>query len=243
MVGGPVVSRTVAVIPAFNEEAALPSLLNELRSVAGLVPVVVDDGSTDSTAQVARQAGVAVLQLPFNLGVGGAVRAGLCWAVERDAERVLVIDADGQHNPSDIDALITAVDQGAGLAIGSRFAEGAGAYTVGSTRRRAMRLLNGIVRSTTGVAVTDATSGFRAMNRTVAEFLAREYPVEYLADTVEVVVMVHRAGFDVVEVPVSMRIRAGGLPSSRRFRLAFNMLRLLVGILGGVLFGRGRRKT
>ena len=232
---------TVAVIPAFNERDALPAVLAEIGAIDGLRPVVVDDGSTDGTAAVARQAGVPVVCLPFNLGVGGAVRAGLCWAVAHDAERVVVVDADGQHDPADVAALVAAIDRGAGLAIGSRFAAGSGNYSVGSTRRRAMGLLNRIVRTTTGVPVTDATSGFRAMSRPVAEFLAREYPVEYLADTVEVIVMVRQAGFEVVEVPVSMRARAAGVPSARRFRLAFNMLRLLVGILGGVLFGRGRR--
>ena len=140
--------------------------------------------------------------------------------------------------------MLAAIDAGAGLAIGSRFAADAGDYAIGGTRRRAMRILNRLVRTTTGFAATDATSGFRAMSRPVVEYLAREYPVEYLADTVEVIILVRRVGHEVVEVPVSMRERSGGVPSARRFRLAFNFLRLLVGIAGGVLVGRrdgGRR--
>jgi glycosyltransferase involved in cell wall biosynthesis len=228
----------VAVVPAFNEEASLAGVLAELDAIEGLTPVVVDDGSTDATATVARTAGVACVRLPFNLGVGGAVRTGLRWALEHDADTVVIVDADGQHDPADIDTLLRAVDGGAGLAIGSRFADDAGAYTVGGTRRRAMRFLNRIVRMTTGFAATDATSGFRAMSRPVVEYLAREYPVEYLADTVEVIILVRRSGYEVVEVPVSMRTRAGGVPSAGRFRLVFNYLRLLVGIAGGVLVGR-----
>ncbi|HBU03336.1 MAG TPA: glycosyl transferase family 2 [Acidimicrobiaceae bacterium] len=233
----------VAVIPAFNEEASLGGVLAEIAEIDGLVPVVVDDGSSDGTAGVARNAGVACVRLPFNLGVGGAVRTGLRWALDHDADTVVIIDADGQHNPADVAALLAAIDAGAGLAIGSRFAA-AGDYAVGGTRRRAMRILNRLVRSTTGFAASDATSGFRAMSRPVVEYLAREYPVEYLADTVEVIILVRRVGHEVVEVPVSMRERSGGVPSARRFRLAFNFLRLLVGIAGGVLVGRqdgGRR--
>ena len=234
----------VAVIPAYNEEASLGGVLAEIAEIDGLAAVVVDDGSTDATAAVARSAGVACVRLPFNLGVGGAVRTGLRWALDHNADTVVIVDADGQHDPADVTALLAAVDAGAGLAIGSRFAVDAGDYAVGGTRRRAMRILNRLVRTTTGFAATDATSGFRAMNRPVAEDPAREYPVEYLADTVEVIILVRRAGHEVVEVPVSMRERAGGVPSARRLQLVFNFLRLLVGIAGGVLVGRrygGRR--
>lgn len=234
----------VAVVPAFNEEASLGSVLAEISTIDGLTPVVVDDGSTDATADVAQAAGVPCVRLPFNLGVGGAVRTGLRWALEHDADTVVIVDADGQHDPADIAALVAAVEAGAGLAIGSRFSADAGDYAVGGTRRRAMGLLNRIVRMTTGFEATDATSGFRAMSRPVVEYLAREYPVEYLADTVEVIILVRRSGYEVVEVPVSMRERAGGVPSARRLRLVFNYLRLLVGIAGGVLVGRregGRR--
>ena len=236
--------NAVAVVPAYNEEASLGGVLEELAGIDGLTPVVVDDGSLDATAAIAGAAGVACVRLPFNLGVGGAVRTGLRWALEHEADSVVIIDADGQHDPVDIAALLAAVDAGAGLAIGSRFAADAGDYAVGATRRRAMGLLNRVVRLTTGFEATDATSGFRAMSRPVAEYLAREYPVEYLADTVEVIILVRRSGHAVVEVPVSMRQRAGGQPSARRFRLVFNYLRLLVGIAGGVLVGRreGRRR-
>ncbi len=233
----------VAVIPAYNEAASLPAVLGELAALDDLVPVVVDDGSTDETAEVARSAGVSVVPLPFNLGVGGAVRTGLRWALDHDADRVVILDADGQHDPADVAALLAAVDDGAGLAIGSRFADQSGAYPVGRTRQRAMRLLNRIVRLTTGFPATDATSGFRAMSRPVAEFLAQEYPVEYLADTVEVIILVRREGYEVTEVPVSMRVRTAGVPSSRRLRLVFNFLRLLVGIAGGVLVGRRDRRA
>jgi glycosyltransferase involved in cell wall biosynthesis len=141
--------------------------------------VVVDDGSRDRTAAVAEEAGARVLRLPFNLGVGAAVRTGLHYAAANGAERAVVIDADGQHDPAGIAALLAALDDGADLVIGSRFEPGAPAYTVGRTRRRAMRLLQAIVRLRTGRRFTDVTSGFRAMDRPVIDLLAAEYPVEW----------------------------------------------------------------
>jgi glycosyltransferase involved in cell wall biosynthesis len=227
------VNRTLIVIPALNEEESLPATLKELREVVDDHDVVViDDGSTDATAEVARRAGAVSAQLPFTLGVGGAVRVGLHYAQRYAYDRAVVIDADGQHDPAGITALLDALDRGADMAIGSRFAEGTDDYPVGRTRRQAMRFLGAIVRVLTGQRYSDVTSGFRAFDRPVIELLAREYPVEYLADTVEALLIVRYAGFRVDEVPITMRPRAAGVPSTRRFRLVVNYLRLLIGILG-----------
>jgi len=192
---------------------------------------VVDDGSTDGTVVAARDGGALVVRLPFNLGVGGAVRAGLRWGEQNDYDRAVIVDADGQHDPHGIHALVAALDDGADLAIGSRFAPGAPPYRVGFVRRVAMSQLRLVVRRVAHQRFTDVTSGFRAMDRPVLELLARSYPAEYLADTVEALLMVSYAGFRVDEVPIAMRPRAGGQPSSRRFGLAGNYLRLLIAIL------------
>jgi glycosyltransferase involved in cell wall biosynthesis len=227
------VHRTLIIVPALNEEESLPAALKELREVVvdDHDVLVIDDGSTDATADVARRTGAISARLPFTLGVGGAVRTGLHFAQENGYERAVVIDADGQHDPAGITLLLDALDQGADMAVGSRFAEGAREYRVGRTRRQAMRLLGLIVRVLTGQRYSDVTSGFRAFDRPVIELLAREYPVEYLADTVEALLIVRYAGFRVVEVPITMRTRAAGVPSTRRVKLIINYLRLLVGIL------------
>jgi glycosyltransferase involved in cell wall biosynthesis len=225
------------IIPAFNEEDALPSTLCELRRVQPDVDlVVVDDGSRDRTAAVAAASGARVLRLPFNLGVGGAVRTGLHYAARSGYARAVVVDADGQHDPAGVATLLHGLDAGADLVIGSRFAPGAGDYQVGRTRRRAMRLLQWVVRLRTGRRFTDVTSGFRAMSRPVIELLAAEYPAEYLADTVEALLIVHDRGLRIDEVPVAMRPRTGGVPSSRGVLLAVNYLRLLVGIMSSTMF-------
>jgi hypothetical protein len=127
--------------------------------------------------------------------------------------------------------LVAALDDGADMAIGSRFAPGAPPYHVGRVRRIAMSQLRFVVRRVAHQHFTDVTSGFRAFDRPVLELLARAYPAEYLADTVEALLMVSYAGFRVDEVPIAMRPRAGGQPSSRRFSLVGNYLRLLIAIL------------
>jgi glycosyltransferase involved in cell wall biosynthesis len=237
--------RTLIVIPAFNEEEALPGTLKELRDhLPEFDAVVVDDGSTDATVAVARAAGALVVPLPFNLGVGGAVRAGLRWAEQQGYDRVVVIDADGQHDPVGVGALIGALDAGADMAIGSRFAPGAPPYHVGRFRAGAMRMLRVVVQRVAKQHFTDVTSGFRAFDRPVLELLARSYPAEYLADTVEALLMVAWAGFRIDEVPIAMRTRAGGRPSSRRFVLVVDYMRLLIAILSaGYRHTRKRKDT
>jgi glycosyltransferase involved in cell wall biosynthesis len=227
------VTRILIIMPALNEEESLPATLKELGEVVDDVDVlVIDDGSTDATAEVARRAGAVSAQLPFTLGVGGAVRVGLHYAQRNGYDRAVVIDADGQHDPAGIIALLEALDRGADMAVGSRFAAGTTEYPVGRVRRQAMRFLATIVRALTGQRFSDVTSGFRAFDRPVIELLARDYPVEYLADTVEALLIVRYAGFRVDEVPISMRVRAAGVPSTRRIKLVINYLRLLIGILG-----------
>jgi glycosyltransferase involved in cell wall biosynthesis len=221
---------TAVIIPAFNEAEALPGTLAELRAVRpDLHIVVVDDGSADDTAGVARRAGVEVLSLPYNLGIGGALRLGFRYAVERGFAQALQFDADGQHDPAEIATILAPLEAGADLVIGSRFA-GRGDYRVGRSRGVAMRLLRALAMRLAGQRFSDTSSGFRAFSRPMLERFAVDYPIEYL-DSVEALVFACRAGYDVREVPVTMRPRAAGTASNRRFRLLYHYVRLLV-VLG-----------
>lgn len=234
-------ARSLIILPAFDEEASLPGTLAELSAACpDLDVVVVDDGSADGTAAVAAAAGAIVLRLPYNLGVGSAVRTGLHYAVDQGYERVVRVDADGQHDPADVARLLAALDDGADLAIGSRFAPGAGGYDVGRGRRRAMGALSWLLRAATGRRFADTTSGFWAFGPDSLALLARRYPAEFLADTVEALMIVLTAGQQVVEVPVTMRQRQRGQASTRRLRLVLNYLRLVVGITAAAS-RRGRR--
>src|SRR4051794_39483860 len=210
--------RTLVIIPAFNEEESLGPVLTELTAVVPPGDVlVVSDGSIDLTAQVARDAGVTVVELPFNLGIGGALRAAFKYAVRNGYRRGVQFDADGQHDPDEIAALERGLDAGADLVIGSRFAtDGVVTYRVGRARRLAMTFLARFVRALIHRRLTDTSSGFRGFSARALEYFARTYPIEYL-DSVEALVMADAAGLTIAEVPVRMRERFSGQPSARNF--------------------------
>jgi glycosyltransferase involved in cell wall biosynthesis len=221
--------KTLIMIPAYNEEQALPAVLGNLkRAVPDCDVLVIDDGSTDRTARVAADGGAIVASLPFNLGVGGALRTGFRYALRYGYVQAVQLDGDGQHEAEEIPTLLAAIDDGANLVIGSRFAAEADRYQVGRTRGRAMALLRVLVRLLSGQRFTDTSSGFRAFDHAAIDLFSRSYPVEYLGDTVEALLLAVYAGLDVREVPTTMRTRAGGVPSSRNLRLVWHYLRLLL---------------
>jgi glycosyltransferase involved in cell wall biosynthesis len=205
--------RVLIVLPAWNEHEGLPSVLREIQSkVPGADTLVVDDGSSDSTAKVAAEAGSVVARLPYNLGVGGAMRLGYRYAYENDYDVAIQVDADGQHDPGYVPALLRALDS-ADLVIGARFA-GEGSYSVAGPRKWAMGLLSTVLSRIAGTKLTDTTSGFKACNKPLIAFFAHWYPVEYLGDTIESMVGAIRCGFVVRQVPVAMRERTTGTPSA-----------------------------
>jgi glycosyltransferase involved in cell wall biosynthesis len=224
------VQDLLVVVPAWNEAEAVAGVVRELRAaVPEADVVVVDDGSTDETSEQARQADALVLRLPVNLGVGGAMRTGYRYAARQGYKVVVQLDGDGQHDPTEIPKLLAALD-GADVVIGARFA-GRGDYDVRGARRLAMRLLARSLSRLTGTRLTDATSGFRAMDRAAIELFAVEYPAEYLGDTVEALVIAARAGLRVRQVPVRMRKRETGTASQTPVRATVYLLRALLVLL------------
>lgn len=223
------IDRTLVVIPAYNEESALPRVLDDLRRAYPDQDIlVVDDGSTDRTRQVALQRQVTVVSLPFNLGVGGALRTGFRYALRHGYATVVQVDGDGQHIPEEIPHLLKALANGADMVVGSRFASrDAQCYRISRTRRSGMRLLRLFVVALSGHWFTDTSSGFRAFNLRSIQLFASEYPVEYLGDTVEALLLATYGGLTIVEVPVAMRERAGGTPSTRHLKLLYHYVRLL----------------
>jgi glycosyltransferase involved in cell wall biosynthesis len=211
------VRELLVVVPAWNEQASVGHVIKEIGSACPQADVlVVDDGSTDATVQIARQAGAAVLSLPYNLGVGGAMRAGFRYALRSGYRVVVQVDADGQHDPAAIQQLVDALDE-ADVVIGARFA-GEGAYTVSGVRRVAMRVLARMLSRITKTKLTDATSGFRATGPRALPLFARSYPTEYLGDTLESLVIAARSGCVCRQVPVVMRPRYAGTPSQSAWK-------------------------
>jgi glycosyltransferase involved in cell wall biosynthesis len=202
----------LVVLPAFNEAESIATVLAEVLAALPAADVlVVDDGSADATAAIARHFPVKVARHPFNMGVGGAMRTGFRYAASHGYDVVVQIDADGQHIASQAQALIDATAN-VDIAIGSRFSSGAG-YDVHPVRGTSMRLVARLMSMVVGDTLTDSTSGFRAFSRAAAELFAHHYPCEYLGDTVESLVLARRSGLRVGEVGVIMRQRVGGRPS------------------------------
>jgi glycosyltransferase involved in cell wall biosynthesis len=227
-------NRVLVVVPALNEEQAVGGVVSEIRSLDSTLDVlVVDDGSADATAEVARAAGAEVCSLPFTLGVGGAMRAGYRYALERGYDAVVQIDGDGQHDPSYIPALLAEL-QIADVVIGARFA-GVGDYHVRGPRRWAMAFLAFVLTRIAGVRLSDVTSGFRAVNLRATRLFAEHYPSEYLGDTVESLVIAARHGYLVRQVPVSMRRRETGRASQGTLRSMLYLARALAALVLGLV--------
>jgi hypothetical protein len=201
--------EVLVIVPVHNEAEALGRVLAELRQQAPACDVVVvNDGSTDDTAALARAAGYHVLDLCFNLGIGGAVQAGFKYALEHGYAVAVQMDGDGQHPPDQIETLVAPVRAGAcEMSIGSRFL-GNGDYEGSVWRRLGTRFLSWICTLVTGQRITDATSGFRAFGPRALRYLASYYPADYPEP--EVVVLLSRRGLPIREVPVHMRPRLAG---------------------------------
>jgi glycosyltransferase involved in cell wall biosynthesis len=220
----------LVVLPALNEQDSVARVVAEVRAAQPAATVlVVDDGSTDATAARAERAGALVMRLPFNLGVGGAMRAAYRYAREHGYAFVVQVDADGQHDAREIASLLDVVDVHADVVVGARFA-GRGDYVVRGPRRWAMRLLSSVLSRIVGTSVRDPTSGFRLVNRRAVALFAEHYPEEYLGDTVEALVIAHRAGLRIAQVPVAMRPRATGTASTSPYRSAVFLLRAVVAV-------------
>jgi glycosyltransferase involved in cell wall biosynthesis len=229
----------LVVLPAFNEAATVGSIVRGVRTL-GLDAVVVDDGSTDETARFAEAEGAIVLRLPVNLGVGGALRCGFRFAVARGYETVVVCDADGQHDPAEIPRLLERLEaSGADMAIGSRFLGPESAYAVDGARRTVMLILAALASRAVGGPVTDSTSGFRAVRGPLLDDFAAAYPVEYLGDTVEALVLAGDAGYRVVEEPVRMTERAAGSSTASFVTSAWYLVRVLAAM---ALLRKSRRE-
>ena len=201
--------RVLVIVPAHDEEESLPRTLAEVRAAAPAVDVlVVDDGSADGTSRVAREAGVQVVRHTVNLGVGGALQTGFCWACDHGYDIGVQLDADGQHDPRWLAALLAPVAEGrCNVSIGSRYVSRTG-YRAPLGRRLGMLLFSGLVRLALGQRITDTTSGFRAYDRAVMDVCRRDFPKDF--PDAPLLIGLARRGFRLLEVPVEMRERVAG---------------------------------
>ena len=226
--------RRIAIVPARNEEGAIGGVVREIRAFdPGLDVVVIDDGSTDGTAELAASAGAVVLRLPFNLGIGGAVQTGFKYALDHGYDVAVRLDGDGQHDPAELPKLTgPLLRDEADIVVGSRFADPDPAYRPPLARRIGIGFFAAVVSLLVRQKVTDTTSGFQALNGRGIRLFAADYPHDY--PEVEATVMVVRHRLRLLEVPVRMREREHGRSSITALRSVYYMVKVLLALVVGM---------
>lgn len=227
-------SKILIIVPAFNEEEAIGNTLERLLTIKAIHPTldicVINDGSMDQTAQVVRQfPEIILLDLPNNLGIGGAVQTGYKYAHQYGYDIAVQFDADGQHNEADLIKLVNPVlEEQCDMCVGSRFIQKTD-YSGNPLRRIGIFYFQFLIYLLTGKKFTDATSGYRAINRKVIELFAHEYPLDYPEP--EVILFLNRKKLKVKEISVNMMERQGGASSITPFRSMYYMLKVTLSIL------------
>ncbi|RAV19851.1 glycosyltransferase family 2 protein [Paenibacillus contaminans] len=231
--------RTLVIIPAYNEQNSIEQVIYGVKTAHPHIDiVVVNDGSTDSTAEHAKRTGLAtVIELPINLGIGGAMQTGYRYAYRNGYDIAVQIDGDGQHDPGELNEIVQEVMAGrCDCCIGSRFLRKT-AYKSSLSRRFGIFFFSWMVQWMTGIRVTDPTSGFRAVNRTVIGIFAEEYPDDY--PEVEAVVMLARRRLAIAEMSVLMHRRTAGRSSITPWKSLYYMLKVSLAVIMTRLRGSG----
>lgn len=219
--------RVLIIIPAYNEAE---NIVDTVQSVvdAGYDYVVVNDGSKDNTLSVCRANDINVIDLPQNLGIGGAVQTGHLYARDMDYDVDIQLDGDGQHDPAYLGKLVAEIQNGADLVIGSRFLEQTEGFQSTFMRRVGITWLSFWIKLLTGKRITDPTSGFRACGRRAVNLFAQSYPIDYPEP--DSIAHALRLGMDVREVSVEMRERQGGVSSIGGFKSVYYMIKVTLAI-------------
>jgi glycosyltransferase involved in cell wall biosynthesis len=221
--------KILVIVPAYNEEGSVGKVVEEVHTHLSQAEVlVVNDGSTDLTSEIAKSKGAIVLDLPFNLGIGGAMQAGYQYAYEKGYDIAIQVDGDGQHDPKEIGKLLKALEEKKiDMAIGSRFIGDLG-YKASAMRRVGISILSQVLSIIVRQKITDPTSGFRAASRKAIQLFASNYPQDYPEP--EVVILLHQCHLKMEEVPVGMSERYSGESSITKIKSIYYMVKVLLAI-------------
>lgn len=221
--------KILVIIPAYNEEGSVGKVVEEVRHHFPQGDILlVNDGSTDLTSEKARAKGALVLDLPFNLGIGGTMQAGYKYAYEKDYDIAIRLDGDGQHDSREIPKLLHVLqEKKVDMAIGSRFI-GDSEYKGSMMRRLGISLLSKMISIIVGQKITDPTSGFSIVNRKAIQLFSFNYPQDYPEP--EAVVLLHKSGLEMEEVPISMNQRHSGESSITKIRSIYYMVKVFLAI-------------
>jgi hypothetical protein len=221
--------KVLVIIPAFNEEGSVGKVVEEVKThLPQIDALVVNDGSTDLTSEIAKAKGAIVLDLPFNLGIGGAMQAGYKYAYEKDYDIAIQVDGDGQHDPREIPKLLRALEEAkVDVVTGSRFI-GDSDYKASMMRRLGSLILSKAISMVVGQKLTDPTSGFRAANRRAIQLFSVNYPQDYPEP--EAMVLLHQCRLKMKEIPVKINQRYSGESSITKLRSIYYMVKVLLAI-------------
>jgi glycosyltransferase involved in cell wall biosynthesis len=235
------ISRVLVLIPVLNEATSIGSLATEIKTrYPDFDLLVVDDGSTDDSAELARRGGAVVIQHPFNLGDGGARQTGFYYAQEKGYNFLVHLDGDSQHSPAEITLLLKELHEGnADLVVGSRFL-GRCDYRLGGMKKIGIRLFSLICSLAVGQRITDPTSGFRALNRKAIELFASGYYPQHYPDA-DVIISSHFNGLTIKEVPVTMS-RTRSVNLHRGGKIVYYIYKMFLSTFISILGDSRRRK-
>jgi glycosyltransferase involved in cell wall biosynthesis len=237
-------NKIAIIVPAYNEEKAITAVVNDMNAMAkesnlDLDVVVINDCSLDSTSEVISRLDCIALNLPVNLGIGGAVQTGFRYAFENGYDFAIQADGDGQHPASEIPKLVrAAVEHQADVVIGSRFIDKEG-FQSSSLRRFGINYFKWLNKMLVGVKITDSTSGFRLINKKVLGLVSEYYPDEYPEP--EAIILYSLNGFKICEIPVTMKERQGGVSSIGGSSSVYYMFKVSLAILFTFIRVRFRR--
>ena len=215
--------KKLIIIPAYNEEESIRQTVEDIIEKApDFDYIVINDCSKDSTKQICEKNNLNFINLPVNLGIGGAVQTGYLYAKREGYDIAVQVDGDGQHDPEFLTEMSKYIEEGkADMVIGSRFIDKEGFQSSGA-RRVGIKYFTMLIKLLTGKKITDPTSGLRMVNREIIEFFAEEYPKDYPEP--ESVVAILRRKKRVLEIPVIMRERSGGVSSISMKKSVYYMI-------------------